>query len=86
MLLRELSRFEMAALNEGLKLGLVNRLVGLQVSYVANREKTTSAKLIRLLKHFYEKYHQKELLEAVCSHLVLFVRPDPRIMSGWRWA
>lgn len=77
MLLRELSRFEMAALNEGLKLGLVNRLVGLQVSYVANREKTTSAKLIRLLKHFYEKYHQKELLEAVCSHLVLYGKTGP---------
>ncbi|MBR4816698.1 MAG: hypothetical protein IKZ73_05445 [Lachnospiraceae bacterium] len=77
MLLREFSRFEIAVLREGLKLGLTNRLVGLQVSYVANREKTTSVKLIRLFKQFYEKFKQKELLEAVCTHLVLLGRTEP---------
>ena len=77
MLLKEISRFERACLLEGLKLGVVNRLVGLQLSYVAIREKSTSLSLIRILKAFYERFHQKELLEAICTHVIMYNKQLP---------
>ncbi|MBR4344663.1 MAG: hypothetical protein IKP88_18500 [Lachnospiraceae bacterium] len=77
MLLKEITRFETACLLEGLKLGMVNKLVGLQLSYVAGREKYTGLRLIKILKAFYERYHQKELLEAVCNHIILYNKPMP---------
>ena len=72
MLLKELSRFEIACLLEGLKLGIANKLVGLQLSYVSSREKYTSRRIIRVLKAFYARFHQKELLEAVCNHIIMY--------------
>ena len=76
LLLKELSRYEIACLQEGIKYGLVNKLVGLQLSYVAVREKSTSPLLLRILKTFYYMFHQKELLEAVCTHIILEGKPS----------
>lgn len=75
LLLKELSRFEVACLAEGLKYDLVNKLVGLQLSYVAVREKATSPLLLKVLKELYRRFHQKELLEAVCTHIILTKKP-----------
>ena len=76
LLLKELSRFEVSCLMEGLKYGLVNKLVGLQLSYVAVREKSTFPLLLKVLKEFYNRFHQKELLEAVCTHIILAGKPS----------
>lgn len=77
MLLKEITRFEIACLMEGLKFGIVNKLVGLQLSYICIREKETGLCIINILKAFYELFHQKELLEAICTHIIMYKRPLP---------
>lgn len=71
MLLKESGRFELAVINEGLKQGTVTKFLEMQLAYVAAKAKNTSKLLLSVLKKCYENTAQKEMLEAICTHIIM---------------
>lgn len=76
MLLKELGSFEYAVIGECIKYNLRNRFFELQLSYIACKEKKTCPLLLRILKEFYRDNSLKEILEAVCTHIILKDKQD----------
>lgn len=71
MLLKDTDKFELAAINEGLKHGIVTKFLDMQLAYVACKAKTTSRLLLSVLKKCYRLNGLKETLEAVCTHIIM---------------
>lgn len=66
----KLTDFEIQVLNYAARNGKMSREIIKQVSKLASRQREFSPKLIMLLKHIYELYNDREIVDAVCSMLI----------------
>lgn len=69
-LLHELQEFELQILNWGIKNDYIEKEAALQYAYLAGKRKFFSRMVYHCLKKLYSKYQNKEILTAVCSHLI----------------
>lgn len=76
MLFKALGSFEILCLKTIINNGMMNKYLGLQVAYLACREKRTSKILIDILKSIYEQIPEKEMLEPVCIHILMMLNAE----------
>lgn len=81
-LLYSMGTFELQVLNFGARKGLVGETLAVKAAKLAVVSRQYQPLALRMLKQFYEKYPQKEILEAVCS---LMIRGQCRQESDFPW-
>ena len=81
-LMMELTPCTIQAVNMGVKLGLMNETVASQYAYLAEREKKYHPVVMANLKKFYERYHSKEILSAICS---IMIKSDMCENTCFKW-
>lgn len=83
-LLRELSGFEIQAINYGTKNDMISLgLVG-QFTYLAGRKKSFNPVIYRCLERLYEKYGTEDILFAICSLLIKGLRRAEKYFKWFR--
>lgn len=81
-LLYSMGTFELQVLNFGARRGLVGEVLAVKAAKLAVVSRQYQPLALRMLKQFYERYPQKEILEAVCS---LMIRGQCRQESDFPW-
>lgn len=69
-LLHELQEFELQVLNWSIKKDFITEEVAMQYAYLAGKRKFFSRMVHDCLARLYLKYKNKEILTAICSHLI----------------
>lgn len=81
-LLRELSSFEIQAINYGTKCDMLSSELVSQFTYLAGRKKSFNPVIFHCLERLYDKYGTEDILFAICSLLIKGLR---RTEKYFRW-
>ena len=81
-MLRKLSPFMIRVLCFAQRYGLINESIIMRTAFLTPNVKGFSRLLYRLLAQSYEKYKSRELLEAVCRH-IMNDEPSSNIYHKW---
>mgnify|MGYP001264987024 FL=1 len=83
-LLRELSGFEIQALNYGTKNDMLSLELVSQFTYLAGRKKTFNSVIYRCLERLYDKYGTEDILFAICSLLIKGMKRSEKYFKWFR--
>ncbi len=77
-MLRVLDEFEVQVLNFGIKNKFINKKLALQVNEISRTEKRINSILFNVIAELYEKYHEDEILENICTMLIKHNKTDEK--------
>ena len=80
-LVTALDRVTLAAVNYGLKQGLINEEIAIRVSFLAERMPDMDPVAFRVLELIYEKFHMEDTLHSICSLLIRNELREPEYFS-----
>ncbi len=81
-LLRELSDFEVQALNYGIKNWIISKEAAKQYTYLAGKRKTFVPVIFHGLVKLYDEFDSKEILSAICC---LLIKGMKRSLQYFEW-
>lgn len=85
-LLRELTQFEIQAINFGIRNYMISQETALQYAYLTNKRKTMHPLLYRGLTRLYDEYDTKEILSAICCMLIKGFKRSEKYFHWYRLA
>ena len=83
-LLHELQEFEFQVLNWSIKNEYIMEEAAMQYTYLAGKKKFFSRTVHHCLEKLYPKYGNKEILTAICSHLIKGQQRSGRYFTWYR--
>ena len=83
-LLRELTGFEIQVINFGIKHWLISKEVAWQFTYLAGKAKKFHPVVFWGLRWLYDKYHDTQILTAICSMLIKGLKKAPKYFKWYR--
>ncbi len=81
-MLQQLDSFMLQVLNFAAKKGIIGEEMAIQVAWIAKEERQYHSLLHRILVMLYQRYPQKEILEAVCG---IMIKGDCKKTSDFAW-
>lgn len=83
-LLRELTAFEIQAINYGAKTGMLTSELVRQFTYLAGKKKTFNPVVYYSLERLFEKYRTDDILSAICSLLIKGMKRSGKYFKWFR--
>lgn len=83
-LLHELQEFEFQVLNWSIKNDYITEEAAMQFTYLAGKKKFFSRAVHHCLEKLYPKYRNKDILTAICSHLIKGQQRSNRYFTWYR--